>query len=906
MALTVGTKLGSHEITALLGKGGMGEVYRAKDSKLKREVAIKILPEEFSRDTDRVSRFQREAQVLASLNHPNIAAIYDLEEANETRFLVLELVEGETLAERIQHAPIPLEEALVIAKHICEALEAAHEKGVVHRDLKPGNVKITPEGKVKVLDFGLAKAMEATPAEAASKSPTLLSAAATNGGMILGTAGYMSPEQAKGHPVDQRSDIFSFGCVLYEMLTGRQAFRAETVTETIAAVLMREPDLAALPGGGSNSRSADLIRRCFAKNRKDRWHAIADVRLQLELIAIDPRGLNVSGGETRAGERLVFWRRVATALSLLIMASAITATVVWTLRPLQHSPIVRFLIVLPEGQGLRFANRHLLTLSPDGPNLVYSANQRLYLRSMSDMEAKPLQGTAGEKNDVTTPIFSPEGRWVAFYSFTDRRIKKVAIGGGAAIPLCEADNPYGGSWAANNQIIIGQGSKGIIRCSANGGKPETIVSVNSGEFAHQPQLLPGDDAVLFTLAPSGPGIDRWDKAKIVLHSLKSGVRKVLIENASDARYVPTGHIVYASGAALFAVPFDTKTLQVTGDAVQVLEGVMRSVNFSTGAAQFTFSNDGTLAYIPGDVAIGASVLVRVDRAGVRKPIDTTPDAYAFPRISSNGKQLVVSTSAGQERTVWVYDDLAGAAQRRKLTLDGKSTTPIWSKDDQRIVFRSDEEDGQSLYWQSADGRGTPERLVQLKQGGPSPDFFSDARTLIFGNGIAGSRRNLYSLSVGAAGQEPRLLLQNATSATVSRDGNWLAYTSSTSGRSEVYVQAFPITGAATKYQVTTDGADSPLWSPDGTELFYLSLGERRIYSVLVHTKTAFTHDKPTPLPIQGILAPGPRNYDITPDGKYFVTVFPGSQANGGDKAPFERINITLNWFEELKQRVPVH
>jgi len=330
----------------------------------------------------------------------------------------------------------------------------------------------------------------------------------------------------------------------------------------------------------------------------------------------------------------------------------------------------------------------------------------------------------------------------------------------------------------------------------------------------------------------------------------------------------------------------------------VLEGVMRSANFSTGAAQFTFSNDGSLAYIPGDVAIGASVLVRVDRAGVRKPIDE-PDAYAFPRISSNGKQLVVSTSA-KERTIWIYDDLNSAVPRRKLTLSGKSTTPIWSKDGLRVVFRTDGEDGPGLYWQSADGRGMPERLVQFKQGGPSPEFFSDERTLFFSTGL-GSKRNLYSLSIGA-GEEPKLVIEDAANFTLSRDGNWLAYSASTSGRSEVYVQAFPITGVATKYQISREGADNPLWSYDGTELFYLSLGERRIYSVPVHTKPTFTFDKPTSLPIQGILAPGPRNYDITPDGKYFMTVFPRSQADGG-KAPFEQINMTLNWFEELKQRL---
>src|SRR5215470_1978093 len=351
MSVDVGTRLGSLEITALLGKGGMGEVYRARDTKLKREVAIKFLPDEFSRDPSRVSRFQREAEVLAALNHPNIAAIYDVQEARETRFLVLELVEGETLAERIQRGPIPVADALDIATHMCEALEAAHEKGIVHRDLKPANVKITPEGKVKVLDFGLAKAVEVSPAQTASNSPTLLSAAAMSGGIVLGTAGYMSPEQAKGHSADQRSDIFSFGCVLYEMLTGRQAFHAETVTETLAAILMREPDLSALPAP-LHPKLAELIRRCLAKNRKERWHAVADVRFEIAAIMAEPHGLSLPANRDLARQPL--WQRSLSVIAALILAVTVTAAVVWNIRSSPSPGLMQFSQVLPEDQ--RFTN----------------------------------------------------------------------------------------------------------------------------------------------------------------------------------------------------------------------------------------------------------------------------------------------------------------------------------------------------------------------------------------------------------------------------------------------------------------------------------------------------------------------------------------------------------------------
>src|SRR5262252_1339023 len=464
MPLTIGTRLGSYEIVALLGKGGMGEVYRARDLKLKREVAIKILPEEFSSDPERVVRFQREAEALALLNHPNIGAIYDIQEANESRFLVLELVEGETLADRVRRGPIPVEEALKIAQLIAEALEAAHEKGIVHRDLKPANVKLTPDDKVKVLDFGLAKAMESTTASATlSNSPTL-SLAATQAGVILGTAAYMSPEQAKGFNADPRSDVFAFGCVLFEMLTGKQLFQGETIHEILGAVLVSQPDFSALPAN-LNPKIADVLRRCLHKNPKRRWQAMGDLRLELEIIASSPRAAAAPAAPVE--HRRPLWKRAIPVLVTAIVFTAFTAIVTWNLKQGNRPVVMRFTLVLPEDQQITNNRRTVVALSPDGTRLVYLANQQLFLRSMAETDTRPI----AQAND-TGPFFSPDGEWIGFFSFQDSMLKKIAVNGGAALTLCKVSGGqlYGASWDGDVNVF-GQIDKGIMKVSDKGGEP---------------------------------------------------------------------------------------------------------------------------------------------------------------------------------------------------------------------------------------------------------------------------------------------------------------------------------------------------------------------------------------------------------------------------------------------------
>ena len=800
MALSTGTRLGVYEIVGSLGAGGMGEVYRARDSKLGRVVAVKLLLEAVATDPDRVARFEREAKSLAALNHPHIAALYGFEQSSGRHFLVMELVEGETLAERIARGPLPLEQALKVALQIADALEAAHEKGIVHRDLKPANVKITPDEQVKVLDFGLAKAMEARgpggPGGAGgsgglSMSPTL-SMMATQAGVILGTAAYMSPEQAKGLPADHRSDVFSFGVVLYEMLTGRQPFQGETAPEILASVLIRDPELSGLPPN-LNSRLPDLLKRCLDKNPKRRWQAMGDVRAELETIAANPRAVPAAA---HAGAPQPMWKRVVPILATALVVAGLTAAAMWSLRPPQPAPLTRFLFTLPPAQQLTTVNRQNVALSPDGTQVVYVANNRLFVRSMAEIEPRPIPGTesaAGPSN----PVVSPDGRTVAFSTVSDRTLKKIAISGGVAVTICPVGNvPAQGMTWSGNDILFAQPEKGILRVSATGGAPQLLVAVKSGEAMYRPEMLPGGEFILFTLARTGDGLD-WDKAQIVIQSVKTSERRVLVSGGSDGRYVPTGHIVYALGGVLFAVPFDLRHLTVSGGPVPIVEGVRRGLGAGSAVAQFAFSSTGSLVYSPGPVTTSGAQrdLVLVDRTGTVERVNVPAGSYDHPRFAPDGKRIAFGIDDGKDVSIWIYD-LSGATSMRRLTFGGKDRFPAWSANSERVAFQSDREGDAGIFWQRADGNGPVERLTKADDRAVHiPESWSPAGDRLLFSVTKGPTVSLWVLSLPDKKVAPFDAVQSEwpTGAVFSPDGRWVAYATSnaTDGQATVYVQPFP-------------------------------------------------------------------------------------------------------------------
>ena len=875
----IGKTLGNFEITSQLGKGGMGEVYQAKDRKLGRDVAIKVLPEEFARDADRVARFQREAKLLASLNHPNIAAIYGLEESSGTNFLVLELVEGDTLADRIKGGPIPVEESLKLALQIAEALEAAHEKGVIHRDLKPANIKVTPDGKVKVLDFGLAKAFAGEQAELnLSNSPTLtrsptLSDMATQQGVILGTAAYMSPEQAKGKTVDKRADIWAFGVVLFEMLTGRQLFTGETVSETLAAVLMREPDFSTLPPK-MHQRIRLLLERCLEKEPKNRYHDIADVRVDIQKAIADPSGVLVQPVTTIEPQRklrtILPWAAATLVLGLIIAGVA-----VWKLKPLEPKRAIRFEHALPEGQQLSD-----LAVSPDGQRLVYGTSKGLYVRSVDELTAKLIAGT---EESTRQPFFSPDGNWIGYFSVTDfGKLKKIPLNGGEPVVLCsDLTTPSGISWNEDSTIAFGRASGDIMRVSANGGTPETIIKVKSGNLLN-PQFLPDEKSMLYSSASIN------GQPKIMVMSLKSGETKELFPGL-DARYLPTGHIIYRlpSNNNLFAIPFDLYRLEATGVPVSIVQGVK----------QYAISESGTLVYIPGASGGTADLktLVWVNLKGKEEPLLAPPDNYGSFRISPDGKRVALTISSAHSN-IWILDSVRETRTRLTFDESNDNSFPLWTPDGNRIVYWG----SNGLYWKAADGTGEAEILVSLPGRALLPWSWSkDGKTLVlFEIDFAPLHNDIGMLSMeGDHARKPLLhekYFQNRP--RISPDGKWIAYGSYESGKGEVKVRPFPELKTG-NWQVSTNGGDTPLWSPDGRELFYHN-GDA-VIAVPVETEPTFKPGKPT------ILFRGPYSHnlpdwstwDISPDGKRFLMLKSADENT-------HKIVVVLNWFEELKQRVP--
>jgi serine/threonine protein kinase/Tol biopolymer transport system component len=898
-----GSQIGPFRIESELGRGAVGVVYLAHDTKLDRQVAIKSLPVELLENSRVRSRFSREAKVLASLNHPNIATIYEeLKEEEGVGYLVLEYVPGQTLTKRITRGPLKLQEALTIALQIAEAVAAAHEHDVIHRDLKPGNIKITPEGKVKVLDFGLAKALGG---EALDQQTTV-----TEPGRVIGTPAYMSPEQARGKPTDKRSDIWSFGCVLYEMLTATVPFEGETISDTLANILQTEPDWQALPQT-TPANIQVLLRRCLEKDPRRRLRDIGDAAIEIHETLNLPTTMPPVTISSVTVPRSAMLRRLMVWAVVCLLVGAIAASLIsWNLKrsaPLSQ-PAGRF-IIRPETDLAQFSFwHHTLALSPVGRRLAYveagsDTRKKIYLRELDKFKARPLPGTEG----ATCPFFSPDGQWVGYYDHQQKNLKKVPIKGGQPTVLCESVEFLGGTWGTDYTIIFATGLDSVedgglwrIYASGEGLEQLTILDPNQGESGHLwPQILPDGKAVLFTnLCTGGPDID--------VYSLETGQYHKLFKGGACARYVPTGHIVYARKNTLYAVRFDVERLKVVGSAVPIILDVTTSEGVSY-SAQFTISQDGTLAYIPLVTRSAELRPVRVERNGKVEPLPgATPRNYASARISRDGMRLAFDIIDGDNCDIWIYDLTRHTL--KPLTSNGNSRHPIWAPDGKSVVFRSYTDGKFQLFRQNVTGSGEPELLAAFEGIQARPTCCSpDGKELLVTRWDYDPNHPRWNTDIWVVPLEKhnekyhlRPLIQrnhNQTQCVWSPDGRWVAYTSHESGRWEVYVEPYP--GPGQKVMISTEGGYQPAWSRDGKELFYRwgNRGNKMI---------AATFETEPDFRVIGFeeLFEGQylnsfiyRNYDVAPDGRFLMIQEPQESIPLG-------INVVTNWFEELKRLVP--
>ncbi|MFH1111237.1 MAG: protein kinase [Planctomycetota bacterium] len=906
--LRPGSSLGLYEIQSLVGAGGMGEVYRARDTRLDREVAIKVLPEHFARDPERIARFQREAKVLASLNHPNIAAIHGFEEVEGKRFLVMELVEGATLADRLHDGPLPVEDALTIGRQIAEALEAAHERGIIHRDLKPANVKTTPDGAVKVLDFGLAKAMteELSPSQMAH-SPTI-TAKHTKPGVVLGTAAYMSPEQARGKPVDKRTDIWSFGVVLYEALCGCRPFVGETATDLVAKILEREPDWSTLPPETPPIVQL-LLRCCLAKDRNKRLHDIADARIDLEQAIADPTSsmlrlgdaaVSAADARIRQGARRRSAHWVLTGV--VSVGLAIMGVSLWRATRPTPKPIVRLEVVVSDKEPSPVGLGAQVAISPDGTRLAYvigtGNSHHLYLRALNQLEGTLLAGTEQAWN----PFFSPDGQWVAFFS--NEKLKKVSVLGGAPLTLCDVgDAPRGGTWGTDGTIVFAPNNTGgLWRISAAGGKAEELTKPDqtNEEPSHRwPQFLPDGKAVIFT--NNDALANSYDEAVIDVFSLDTKQHRTLYRGGSYGRYVPSGHLVFVHQGTLFAGPFDLDRLELTGSPTPVLE---RVYEVQVGAAGYDFSQTGTLVY-RREGPRRSWTLVWVDRQGTITTLVDTPRDYAFPALAPDGKRLavvVISIENKENRSdVWVYD-IERATMTRLTSDSGGEWFPVWTPDGLRVAYAAGKDWATlDILWKPADGAGEAERLTDNPSNQWPLSWSPDGKVLTFMAWADETQSDIWFLRL-EGDRKPEVFLQTPSSenwARFSPDGRWLAYNSSESGKFEIFVRPFP-TGDR-KWQISNGASSSARWSPDGKELFYLQ--DKAMMVVAVSAEgSSFSADKPRKLfEFQSPMNTSGWSFDVAPDGQRFVMLKPAEEEKDADRT---HLTFVFNWFEELKAKVP--
>ena len=881
-----------------IGRGGMGEVYLARDLKLGREVALKLLPLAFQRDPERLRLFEQEARAAAILNHPNIMAVYEAAEFEGQPFIAAEYVEGKTLAERLRRGPLPLEDAKRLGARIADAVAAAHERGIVHRDLKPANIKVKSDGTVKVLDFGLAALARRLPPKANPETPrenlndsALSTESLIAPGPIIGTPAYMSPEQARGLHVDQRADIWAFGAILYEMLTGKCAFQKQTTEATLAAVLGEEPDLSKLPAG-----VRALVGRCLGKDIRNRWQDIGDVRIGLEDTLLEPAPQSVSSRP---------W--IVTAAACI---AALIAAFAFLRAPAKPAPQPLIRLKVDLGAEARLVNdrgKHTLAISPDGTRLAFSCEApdgelRICTQRFDQAQATALAGTEG----VEKIFFSPDGRWIGFDA--RGKLKKVSVQGGAPITLADAPFDRGASWGEDGFIVAALIERaGLLRIPENGGAAQPLTHLNPGENAHRwPQVLPGAQAVLFT-ANSQPG--NYENASLDVVLVKTGQRRTLLRGGYFGRYLPSGHLVYMHQGTLFAARMDLNRLSLTGPSVPVLQDV--DSRSGDGGAAFDTSRTGVFVY-ESDVAPSRSTVQWLEKSGNLQPLIAAPGNYNQIRLSPDGKRLAVVNDAAANPDIWIYDIERGTMTR--LTFGGANEEPVWSPGSQYLIYHSGM--GFGVWWIRADGAGGPRQLIKSKN--------IESATSLSGTHLAFEElspavdSDIWTAPIeGAYGDYPKvgtpeLFLRTPAiegDAIFSPDGEWLAYTSDESGANEVYVRSFRPgmpSQFGSKTQISIQGGTCPMWSRNGRELFYLS-NDRRIVSVAYRIKgDSFLPDKPSLWSRFQIEAPdrtpgftARSSVDVAPDGKRFAVLVPENTAT---PKPSTHVNVLMNFFDELRRR----
>jgi len=881
-AVGPGDRLGVYEIQAFVGAGGMGEVYKARDTRLDRSVAIKVLPAQLAADRDRFQRFEREARAVARLDHPHIGVLYDVGEASGLHFLVMQYLEGETLAARLTKGSLPLDQVLRSAIEIADALAHAHRRGIVHRDLKPGNIFLTKTG-ARLLDFGLAKWREVPPGDLLSGRSALATVpeSLTDKGMIVGTLHYMAPEQLEGKETDARADLFAFGAVVYEMVTGKKAFDAGSSASVIAAILGTQPPAMATRQPLTPPALDQVVTTCLAKDPDERWQAAADVARQLRWIA--EAGAQTQSVVAPAARRNRRGFLVVAVVALVV--GGLLGGVLWSAMRSRSAPPP--LQVTRSNLSAPIPILDDLALSPDGTRLAYvderEGKPRIYLRLLNELEAKPIEGT----DDAGILFFSPDGQWLGFSART--KLMKVALTGGAPQTICDcAPIPMGAAWGSDGTIVFAPTNRsGLYTVPAAGGTPQVLTQLDEHEKSHrQPQFIPGSNAVLFTVTT--PDMTSFDEARIGIVALDNHKRRVVINGGSSPRFVRTGHLLYSRGASLMAVPFDPRRLEIAGQPISVLDSVR---SFNDGGALFTVSEAGLVAYVPGEVPAAHDRLIWVDRQGKVQPLTDARQRFGSVRLSPDGQRLALM-AGGVNEQVWTYDLARGTLSR--LTFEWDNQFPTWTPDGAGVVFRSDRSGVFNLYSQTWDGSSPAERLTES----PDPQFASswtpDGKNLAFVNNSPKTGFDIWLLTTGPERRAHPLIQTpfNEFFPTFSPDGHWLAYVSNETGRDEVYIRPFPGLGA--KWQVSTDGGMGPSWEPKhGRELYYQN--RSKLMAVAIQTTPKFAAAAPRVLfdapYVEGF-------YDVAPDGRFIMIDHKQSEP------PASQITLITNWFEELKRRVP--